>query len=283
MISRCSLNNCGSDGQESLASNEPPSSASVVGGGAESSAEIMLFGVRVRVDPMRKSVSLNNLSQYEHPDDATTDNEPPAKAAVDDGYDSADDAVHPLPSTSTGRGRKRGVAWTEEEHKLFLWGLENAGKGNWRGISRNYVKTRSPTQVASHAQKHFLRRTHSNHRRRRSSLFDITSPVEVSSTIPSPSEEDSKMGEPPPPPPPPQGNHHHHLVSSMPSVPPPETPFLQPPPRPTAVSDVPCWSPSLAVSADYPATPSLSLNLCMSLPGMEFHAFINGGATVNAT
>lgn len=67
-----------------------------------------------------------------------------------------------------------GVPWTEKEHKLFLLGLEKVGKGDWRGISRNYVKTRTPTQVASHAQKHFLRRNNLNRRRRRSSLFDIT-------------------------------------------------------------------------------------------------------------
>lgn len=67
-----------------------------------------------------------------------------------------------------------GVPWTEEEHKLFLIGLQKVGKGDWRGISRNYVKTRTPTQVASHAQKYFLRRSNLNRRRRRSSLFDIT-------------------------------------------------------------------------------------------------------------
>ena len=67
-----------------------------------------------------------------------------------------------------------GVPWTEEEHKLFLLGLQKVGKGDWRGISRNFVKTRTPTQVASHAQKYFLRRTNHNRRRRRSSLFDIT-------------------------------------------------------------------------------------------------------------
>ena len=67
-----------------------------------------------------------------------------------------------------------GIPWTEEEHKLFLLGLQKVGKGDWRGISRNFVKTRTPTQVASHAQKYFLRRNNHNRRRRRSSLFDIT-------------------------------------------------------------------------------------------------------------
>lgn len=74
-----------------------------------------------------------------------------------------------------------GVPWTEEEHKLFLLGLQKVGKGDWRGISRNYVKTRTPTQVASHAQKYFLRRSNLNRRRRRSSLFDITTDTVISS------------------------------------------------------------------------------------------------------
>ncbi|KAG2311146.1 hypothetical protein Bca4012_025602 [Brassica carinata] len=38
----------------------------------------------------------------------------------------------------------------------------------------NIFKSRTPTQVASHAQKYFLRRTNLNCRRRRFSLFDIT-------------------------------------------------------------------------------------------------------------
>lgn len=67
-----------------------------------------------------------------------------------------------------------GVPWSEEEHRLFLLGLQKVGKGDWRGISRNFVKTRTPTQVASHAQKYFLRRSNANRRRRRSSLFDLT-------------------------------------------------------------------------------------------------------------
>ncbi|KAI3765757.1 hypothetical protein L2E82_15800 [Cichorium intybus] len=147
--------------------------------GGDCSGEIMLFGVRVKVDPMRKSVSMNDLSQYVHVQPATNDSssnsnnlDGSAAVAADTGYASADDAVRN--QSNGGRERKRGVPWTEDEHKLFLLGLQKVGKGDWRGIARNFVKTRTPTQVASHAQKYFLRRSNLNRRRRRSSLFDIT-------------------------------------------------------------------------------------------------------------
>lgn len=69
--------------------------------------------------------------------------------------------------------RKKGLSWTREEHERFLRGLKKYGKGDWRSISRNAVFTRTPTQVASHAQKYFLRRN-SNKERKRSSIHDIT-------------------------------------------------------------------------------------------------------------
>jgi hypothetical protein len=52
-------------------------------------------------------------------------------------------------------------------------GLNALGKGDWRGISRHFVQTRTPTQVASHAQKYFIRQQNTQKRKRRASLFDI--------------------------------------------------------------------------------------------------------------
>ncbi|XP_022859533.1 transcription factor KUA1-like [Olea europaea var. sylvestris] len=71
--------------------------------------------------------------------------------------------------------RKKGIPWTEEEHGMFLTGLEKLGKGDWRGISRKFVTTRTPTQVASHAQKYFLRQASLCKKKKRSSLFDMVS------------------------------------------------------------------------------------------------------------
>ncbi|XP_068660632.1 transcription factor SRM1-like [Aristolochia californica] len=85
-------------------------------------------------------------------------------------------------SFSTGRSRdgeserKKGVPWTEEEHRRFLIGLQKYGKGDWRSISRHSVLTRTPTQVASHAQKYYLRVNSTKKEKKRSSIHDITNP-----------------------------------------------------------------------------------------------------------
>ena len=95
-MSRC-CSQCGHNGHNSRTCAE---SGGGGGGGDGGSEGIMLFGVRVTVDSMRKSVSLNNLSQYEQPHEFSNADATPAA-----GYVSADDVAH---HSSGNRERKRG-------------------------------------------------------------------------------------------------------------------------------------------------------------------------------
>ncbi|WCJ36415.1 Duplicated homeodomain-like superfamily protein [Euphorbia peplus] len=69
---------------------------------------------------------------------------------------------------------RKGNPWTEEEQRQFLAGLKKLGKGDWKGIAMKFVTTRTPTQVASHAQKYFLRMSSYQKRKRRNSVFDLS-------------------------------------------------------------------------------------------------------------
>ncbi|GLJ24926.1 hypothetical protein SUGI_0476840 [Cryptomeria japonica] len=113
---------------------------------------VKLFGVTIK-----KSSGTQNFCYNSQPDEMF-------KEYVSDGF---------LHSFSTPPPRKKGVPWTEAEHRLFLVGLEKLGRGHWRGISTTFVTTRTAAQVASHAQKYFLRQKHATQKRRRSSLLDI--------------------------------------------------------------------------------------------------------------
>lgn len=63
-------------------------------------------------------------------------------------------------------------AWTRAEHERFILGLKRYGKGKWALISKKCVLTRTCTQVASHAQKHFARLSKVGPRRK-NSIFDL--------------------------------------------------------------------------------------------------------------
>uniref|UniRef100_A0A2P2K299 Myb transcription factor n=1 Tax=Rhizophora mucronata TaxID=61149 RepID=A0A2P2K299_RHIMU len=138
---------------------------------------VKLFGVRLTDGSIKKSASMGNLSALYHSSSsaaATAASSNPGSPLSDhpDGYLS-DDPAHGTGSATRRGERKKGVPWTEEEHRMFLVGLQKLGKGDWRGIARNYVVSRTPTQVASHAQKYFIRQSNATRRKRRSSLFDM--------------------------------------------------------------------------------------------------------------
>ncbi|KAK3033226.1 hypothetical protein RJ639_033106 [Escallonia herrerae] len=133
-----------------------------------------LFGVKINVNEkeddqspekkdesiIRKSKSMGNLQACSHEHNH-----------VDAGYLS--DGLIQSERGKAAHERKKGVPWTEDEHRSFLAGLKKLGKGDWRGISKQYVSTRTPTQVASHAQKYFIRMAATERKKRRSSLFDM--------------------------------------------------------------------------------------------------------------
>ncbi|XP_022730768.1 transcription factor MYBS3-like [Durio zibethinus] len=140
---------------------------------------LRLFGVQLDISSssvanMKKSFSMDCLSSASPSSPSPSSSLSPSRVnSMDENSDKTSNGY--LSDGLMGRSpdRKKGVPWTEDEHRIFLIGLEKLGKGDWRGISRNFVTTRTPTQVASHAQKYFLRQATLNKKKRRSSLFDI--------------------------------------------------------------------------------------------------------------
>ncbi|KAK6941405.1 SANT/Myb domain [Dillenia turbinata] len=141
-----------------------------------SAAGLRLFGVQLDISSasiaMKKSFSLDCLPSSFACSPSPSSSLSSSRLSIDECSDKS--SIGYLSDSLIGRNqeRRKGVPWTEEEHRSFLVGLEKLGKGDWRGISRNFVTTRTPTQVASHAQKYFLRQTSLN-KKRRLSLFDM--------------------------------------------------------------------------------------------------------------
>ncbi|TVT99781.1 hypothetical protein EJB05_16288 [Eragrostis curvula] len=160
------------------------------GGGGSSSSGLRLFGVQVHIGAgagaassmMKKSYSMDCLQLAAAAANPGCSLVSPSSSSsssmllsIDEGLERAatNGYLSDGPHGRVVQERKKGVPWSEEEHRQFLVGLEKLGKGDWRGISRSYVTTRTPTQVASHAQKFFLRQSSMGKKKRRSSLFDM--------------------------------------------------------------------------------------------------------------
>ncbi|CAA7402814.1 unnamed protein product [Spirodela intermedia] len=181
MARRCS--HCSNNGHNSRTC---PARAGV-SGGSVGGGGVMLFGVRISEGGfMKKSASMGNISHCSSssasPQAFTNPGSPTNDPLRDSGPGSsgyASDDPNQASCSSSRSERKKGVPWTEEEHRMFLMGLRRLGKGDWRGIARNFVVSRTPTQVASHAQKYFIRQSNSTRRKRRSSLFDMVPDLHI--------------------------------------------------------------------------------------------------------
>ncbi|KAL2501366.1 myb-like transcription factor family protein [Forsythia ovata] len=146
---------------------------------------LRLFGVQLEVSspssiPIKKCISFDCLSSSSSSLPAAASSSSPSsslssRVSINENSDKAFIGYLSDGHLAQVQERKKGIPWTEEEHLTFLIGLEKLGKGDWRGISKNFVTTRTPTQVASHAQKYFLRQATLCKKKRRSSLFDMVS------------------------------------------------------------------------------------------------------------
>ncbi|KAG8077247.1 hypothetical protein GUJ93_ZPchr0007g4454 [Zizania palustris] len=158
------------------------------GSGSGGGSGLRLFGVHVHVaaggavvggSAMKKSYSMDCLQLAAAPSSLLSPSSSSSSSmllsSIDEGLEmrASNGYLSDGPHGRAVQERKKGVPWSEDEHRLFLVGLKKLGKGDWRGISRSYVTTRTPTQVASHAQKFFLRQSSIGKKKRRSSLFDM--------------------------------------------------------------------------------------------------------------
>ncbi|KAK3162599.1 hypothetical protein QOZ80_1BG0091400 [Eleusine coracana subsp. coracana] len=77
-----------------------------------------------------------------------------------------------------GGERKKPEKWTEQEHNLFLEGLEKYGTGKWKTMSSEYLTTKSASEIASHHQK-YRKRLEQRKRNgcKRASIHDVTEPT----------------------------------------------------------------------------------------------------------
>mmetsp|Transcript_1273 Transcript_1273/g.2121 ORF Transcript_1273/g.2121 Transcript_1273/m.2121 type:complete len:491 (-) Transcript_1273:97-1569(-) len=77
----------------------------------------------------------------------------------------------------SGSQRNATIRWTKDEHIAFLQGLEKLGIGQWSSISKQFVPSRTPAQVASHHQKFAIRSNLPAEERQKPSVLDITTPA----------------------------------------------------------------------------------------------------------
>ncbi|KAI3711570.1 hypothetical protein L1987_70109 [Smallanthus sonchifolius] len=173
---------CGNIGHNSRTCNRGNANSTILGGGGGGDGGgLRLFGVQLDSPHsmvMKKCVSMDFLPSsliiQASASNSSSSSLSSSRVSINDLTDKNTlDGYHSNGLIARAQERKKGLPWSEDEHRRFLAGLEKLGKGDWRGISISFVTTRTPTQVASHAQKYFLRQASLVKKNRRSSLFDF--------------------------------------------------------------------------------------------------------------
>ncbi|CAL5058080.1 unnamed protein product [Urochloa decumbens] len=89
-----------------------------------------------------------------------------------------EDSAAPATVVVGGVRRKKKTAeqWTEAEHRRFLAGLDRY-LGRWKAMSREYLPSKTASQIASHYQKYRNReKQRERNECKRASIHDITEP-----------------------------------------------------------------------------------------------------------
>uniref|UniRef100_A0A0D9XJG4 Uncharacterized protein n=1 Tax=Leersia perrieri TaxID=77586 RepID=A0A0D9XJG4_9ORYZ len=130
------------------------------------------FGMLPREDPMNSvdlsMINNNNMVFGDASMGDTVEQASPASMVVNGSNEVNQGNSYQRATPNSGKSK----FWTNDEHEMFLMGVNVYGRGDWKNISKFFVPSRTPSQVSSHAQKYF-RRQEKTDKKQRYSINDV--------------------------------------------------------------------------------------------------------------